>query len=72
MLVESLNSRLQDIQLIAAGNLLRDADALRMLAQCDAVLLIVTGDQSFSKNIRKELRLIQECGKSAIGFVFTD
>ena len=72
LLVESLNSRLQDIQLIAAGNLLRDADALRMLAQCDAVLLIVTGDQSFSKNIRKELRLIQECGKSAIGFVFTD
>ena len=72
LLVESLNSRLQDIQLIAAGNLLRDADALRMLAQCDAVLLIDTGDQSFSKNIRKELRLIQECGKSAIGFVFTD
>lgn len=72
LLVQSLNSRLQDIQLIAAGNLLRDADALRMLAQCDAVLLIVTGDQSFSKNIRKELRLIRECGKSAIGFVFTD
>jgi len=72
LLSAPLSKYLPDVHFASAGSLLREVSALKKLAECDAVLLTVIGDASCNKDIAKELNLIRECGKSAVGFVFMD
>lgn len=65
----SLNKYLSDIQLLPAGSLLKDADALHSLTQCDAVVLIASQDISRNADIRKLLEQIRDCHKELIGFI---
>ena len=70
-LVGAVNPYLNGVQLIATGNLLKDASALRQLSQCDAVLMVVERDKSRSNAIRKMLKTIESYQKEIIGFVVT-
>lgn len=72
LIADSLCGLLPGIRFSAVGSLTREAGALKLLPNCDAVMLAVTGDKSRNKDIGKALSLIQDCGKPVIGFVFID
>lgn len=68
-LAEEVNKYLFGIQLVPAGNVLKEASALRILSECDAVLMIVQRDQSRNSVIRKMLSQIRSYKKDVIGFI---
>lgn len=70
-LAQSLNSCLSGIRLQPAGSVLKDADALRALTECDAVVLVAARDDSRSSAVRKMLDQIQSYQKEVLGFIVT-
>ena len=68
-LVEDLNKHLTDVRLVAAGNILRDAEALRLLNQSDAVVMVAQRDVSRNALIKKMLHLTQSYDKTVLGFI---
>lgn len=71
-LVERLQNELADLKLVAAGSLLRDADAASGLRQCDAVLLVGVCGKTKYKTIGQERERIQDAGKPFLGCVLVD
>ena len=71
-LVERLQNELADLKLVAAGGLLRDADAASGLRQCDAVLLVEVCGKTKYKTIGQERERIQDAGKPFLGCVLVD
>ena len=70
-LAESLNNRLCGIRLVSAGDLLKDASALRALASCDAVVMVAARDRSRNSILRKMWNMILSYKKEFIGFIMT-
>lgn len=70
-LAQSLSALLGDIQLHPAGSLLKDADALHTLTQCEAVVLVAARDISRNADIKKMLAQTQSYQKEVIGFIVT-
>jgi hypothetical protein len=71
MIVSSLSSLLPDLQLISSANPLTDIASLRLVAECDMVLMVVARDKSKNKTVKKVLKLIQEYKKETAGFIIT-
>lgn len=70
-LAQSLNTYLTGIRLLPAGDLLKDASALRALSECDTVVMVAARDHSRNTAIKKMLTLIQSYKKEVIGFIVT-
>lgn len=67
--VAEIAACLPEVQLLPAGNVLKDANALRTLAACDAALLIAQRDQSKNAVIGKMVSQIKTYQKRLMGFV---
>jgi len=65
----SLNGYLTEIQLRPAGDLLKDADSLRLLAECDGVVVVVARKISRNDQVEKMMKLFCSCHKDHIGFI---
>ena len=70
-LADHLNKYLSGTQLVSAGNLLKDACALRALAECDAVVMVSVRDRSRNNHLRKMQTLICSYKKEILGFIMT-
>lgn len=70
-IAETLNKHLTGISLLPAGNPVKDADALRALCECDAVLMVAARDRSRNSAIKKMLKMAASCQKETIGFIMT-
>lgn len=68
-LAESLNKHLSGIRLVSAGDILKDAHALRALAECDAVVMVAARDRSKNSSLSKMLNLIHSYKKEFIGSI---
>ena len=68
-LADDLNKYLTDVRLVAAANVLRDANALRSLNQSDAVVMVAQRDISRNALIKKMLHLTQSYNKDVLGFI---
>ena len=64
MLTENLRPYLADIKLTPTGSLLKDADAVSGLRQCDAVLLVESCGKTKYKTIGLERERIEDAGKN--------
>ena len=71
MMVSSLSSLLPGLQLIPAANPCTDIAALRMVSECDMVLIVAARDQSRNRMLKKVMALIQEYRKETVGFLIT-
>ena len=68
-LAQSLDSCLPGIRIRHAGDLLKEAEALRALAECDAVVMVSVRDLSRNTGIKKMLTLIRSYRKEVLGFI---
>ena len=66
---EEVSKYMSGIRLMPAGDMLKEASALRLLSECDAVLLFVQREKSRNFVIRKMLSQIQAYNKGVVGFV---
>lgn len=71
-LVKRIQPEIPDIKLTASGSLLRDADAVTSLRQCDAVLLVESCGKTKYKTIGLERERIEDAGKKLLGCVLID
>lgn len=71
-LAESLQKKLDGVNLTACGSLLRSADALRQLNSCDGVLLVEACGKSKYKNIIREMERVGDAKKPLVGCVTLD
>lgn len=60
------------VQIVAIGNLLKDADTVAQLPKCDAVLLVEKCGESRYANIMQTLALVEDQKKPVIGFVLKE
>ncbi len=61
-----------DVRILSAGKLLSSAQALQMLTQCDAVLLVEKCDVSGYQQVNRQCALINDQNKQLIGCVLLD
>lgn len=66
---EELSRYLPAIHLQPVGNLLKEAAALRTLAECDAVVMVVERDKSRNTTIQKLLKVLSSYQKELLGFI---
>lgn len=71
MIVSPLSDLLPDLQLIPSANPLTDIASLRLIDECDMVLMVVARDKSKNKTVKKVLKLIQDYKKETAGFIIT-
>lgn len=68
-IAQSLNLRLSGVQTVPVGNLLKDAEALYQLTECDLVILVAEREKSKNGVIEKMLEMIRSCNKDVLGFI---
>lgn len=68
-IADELNPYLSGIHLLPIGNLLKEAAALRALAECDAVLMIAERDKSKNATIQNIMKVVSSYSKELIGFI---
>ncbi len=71
---QNVADKLKDmgVEIVAAGNLLCNADTVAQLPACDAVLLVEECDTSRYTNIMQTLALVSDQKKPVIGFILLE
>ena len=69
---EAIREKIGDVRLLAGGDILQDADALRSLRQCDAVILMEASGKSSYQKILREAAKADSLGKKVVGCVVID
>lgn len=68
-LAEALQEKMPGIKFVPCGSVLNDANALRNLSECDAVLLVAACNKSVYKTIVLEVERITDAGRQIAGAV---
>lgn len=68
-IAEQLNAHLTGISLLPTGNLLKEAAALRTLAECDVVLMVAERNKSRNAMIKKNMKVLSSYDKKLMGFI---
>lgn len=68
-LTELLAERLPGIQLVSGGDMNQDSDTLRLLAECEAVVLVEEREVSKYQKIQKEKEAIDALKKPVLGCI---
>lgn len=71
---QNVADKLKDmgVEIVAAGNLLCNADTVALLPACDAVLLVEECDISRYTNVMQTLSLVSDQKKPIIGFILLE
>lgn len=70
--VRVLQGHAPDVTLLAAGSLVNDAQALKLLRKADAVVLAVMMNKSCCKDISASIKHIQKMNKTLAGVIVVD
>lgn len=70
-IADKLAKYLPGIRLMPTGNLLKEAAALRVLNECDAVLMVAVRDASQNSTIKKVMKVLSSYNKELIGFILS-
>lgn len=68
-ITEKLNNKLEDVEVTSGGNLLLNAESLKKLPECDAVVLVEQCGVSKYSSVELEIEKIQDLDKKVIGCV---
>lgn len=71
-LVKALSAAMPGVQVEDRGSILRDGDALKALAACDAVVLAETCGVSRYGNVKKQLDVVCDYGANLLGCVLME
>ena len=69
---EILRNKLPHLELQYAASPLKDAAALRSLADCEGAVLVVAAERSRVGDIGRIVDLVKDYGKTIIGYVFSE
>lgn len=68
-MTEQIQERLSGTKVLAGGNILQNAETLRMLPQCDGVVLVEQCKASTYSDVELEIERIRDLNKDVIGCV---
>ena len=68
-IAKELQKNVAAVQLVCAGSLLEDVNALQQLPECDGVIFIVTCKDSRYSLVRKQLARVRDAGKQVYGCI---
>ena len=71
-LAEGLQSKMKGVTLLACASLLEDAEAVRHLDSCDAVVLAEKAGQSRYSKVERTCRKLENMGKCAMGCIVVE
>ena len=66
---EALKAELGEIQVVAGNNMLQDVETVRLLPECDGVVLVEQCGVSKYSAVEGELEKVLDLGKSVVGCV---
>jgi len=69
---EAVGKFIPDIRLLVVGNLMKEANAIQLLPECDAVVVVVADAESKANTLRNMQELVSRCGKKVIGYIFVE